>query len=539
VTRVYLFVYVFRELRYTGPVIRLGALFLAVAVLIPLAPLSAQAQTTEADVYVAQGVIDFDEKRYGDALGNFQHALQIEPDHVEALYYTGVVYMAQKQPDQAVRFLERARAKAPTDASVAFQLGLAYFAQQQYDKAQPLLEEVFRANPTQDSLGYYVGFMRYRNKDYRGAVNAFRAGRSSDPDIQQLSRFYTGLALAVLGLPGQATAEVEQAMSLAPSSALTGPAERLRDTLVAARQQERKLSAEVRFGVFYDDNVAVVPDPARSQAEPLVPILRHAKSHTFGELAGIRADYVWYRDESWESNIGYSFFTTYNNDLPSFNVMDHLASIGLTHKTAFGTMPAQIGANVAYDALYLRDKLFVQRNTWSIIGAVAESDMNLTQVFYRFQAKDFTNGKPKPEDRDAKNNMFGFLHLLRFQQDKHLFKFGFQQDYEDTDGRNYAYQGQRFQLGALVTLPWWAMRAKWDFDMHFRHYLFTNVFLPTTAPERFKRRDEELNNIFRLELPLPKNFTLAGEYQFTNNNSNLQVFHYNRNVLSLILSWSY
>jgi tetratricopeptide (TPR) repeat protein len=526
-------------MRYKNRVIRVLALILAVAVFLPMLPLAALAQTTEADVYVAQGVIDFDEKRYDDAMANFQKALEIEPDHVEALYYAGVVHMARRQPAEAVRFLERARAKASNDASVAYQLGLAYFAQQQYDKALPLLEEVFKANPIQDSLGYYVGFMRYRNKDYRGAVSAFRAGRSSDPEIQQLSRFYTGLAFAVLGLPAQASAEVEQAMSLAPSSALTGPAERLRDTLVAARKQERRLSAEVRFGVFYDDNVAVIPNPVGTSKESLVRTLRHPKSSSFGELAGLRADYVFYRDERWDATVGYSFFATYNNDLPSFNVMDHLGSLGVVHKTSVGTMPAQAGLTYAYDALFLAQDLFVQRHTVSLIGAIAEDDTNLTQFFFRFQDKNFEGGFPQPEDRDAKNYMFGFLHLFRFQQDKHLIKVGFQQDYEYTDGRNYTYQGRRLQAGAMVTLPWWALRAKWDFDVHFRNYTSTNLFLPTTRPVELRRRDEEINNVFRLELPLPRNLTLSGEYQLTHNKSNIQVFDYSRSVLSLILSWTY
>jgi tetratricopeptide (TPR) repeat protein len=340
-------------------VLRLRALALAEALLLLLNPTFAKAQTTEADVYVAQGIVDFDEKKYADALANFRKALEIEADHVEALYYIGVVHMAQRQPEQATRFLERARAKAPGDASVAYQLGLAYFALQQYDKAQPLLEEVFKSNATQDSLGYYVGFMRYRNKDYRGAVSALRAGRSSDPQIQQLSRFYTGLALAVLGLPAQASAEVEQAMSLAPTSSLTGPAERLRDTLVAARQQERRLSAEVRLGVYYDDNVAVIPNPARRQDEPLIRSLRHPKSQTSGELAGVRADYVWFRNENYDATVGYSFFATYNNDLPGFNVMDHLFSLGVTRKLSWDAMPAQVGLNYSYDVLNLRDRLFV------------------------------------------------------------------------------------------------------------------------------------------------------------------------------------
>jgi tetratricopeptide (TPR) repeat protein len=500
---------------------------------------AASAQTTEADVYVAQGVIDFDEKRYDEAMANFRKALEIEPDHVEALYYAGVVHMARRQPELAVPFLERARAKSPADTSVAYQLGLAYFAQQQYDRAQPLLEEVFRRSPTQDSLGYYVGFMRYRNKDYRGAVNAFRAGRSSDAEIQQLSRFYTGLALAVLGLPAQASAEVEQALSLAPTSALTGPAERLRDTLVAARTQERRLSAEVRFGVFYDDNVAVIPNPTGTSKEPLVRALRRPGSSSSGELAGVRADYVFYRDERWDATVGYSFFATYNNELPSFNVMDHLGSLGIVYKAALGTMPAQVGLSYAYDALFLNQDLFVQRHTVPLIGAVAADDINLTQVFIRFQDKNFEAGAPAPEDRDARNYMLGFLHLFRFQQDKHLIKLGFQQDWEYTDGRNYSYQGQRVQAGAMVTLPWWALRVKWDFDVHFRSYKNTNVFLPTTRPEEIRRRDEELNNVFRLELPLPRSLTLAGEYQLTHNRSNIKVFDYSRSVLSLILSWTY
>jgi hypothetical protein len=48
-----------------------------------------------------------------------------------------------------------------------------------------------------------------------------------------------------------------------------------------------------------------------------------------------------------------------------------------------------------------------------------------------------------------------------------------------------------------------------------------------------------VNNIVRFELPLPHSFTLAGEYQYTNNGSNLAVFDYTRNVVSLILSWVY
>ncbi len=555
-------------------------------------PTAALAQTTEADVYVAQAILDFDDKKYQDALANLQEALKREPDHVEALYYMGVVRMALRQPEQAVTFLRRAQAKSPQDTSIAFQLGLAHFAQQQYDQAEPLFERVFRADPAIEGLGYYVGFIRYRKKDYRGALEAFRRGRTTDAQLQQLTRFYTGLSLAVLGLPAQASAEVEQALKLAPGSPLTGPAERLRDTIKTAAQAGRRLSASVSLGFFYDDNVIVRPGPAASK-EPLVPILRDKKYDSTGENASARFDYTWLRGplfgwvpregDSFESSFGYSFFGSYNNDLPSFNVTDHMVNGTFAYKTALPApaffplpnMPAQFALSYAWDMLYLDDTEFLRRNSATLSGVVVEKDPgsaetfrdalrnmgHLTQGFFRFQNKEFFESNPLPIDeefRDANNYTWGVLHLLRFAGDKHLVKAGYQFDWEDAQGRNYRYHGHRLLAGVQYTLPLPALvrkgpfatsdlRLSYDFDAHLRDYYHKNSVLPSTNPGSKWRQDEELNNTVRAEVPFngPTVFgeatkmSLAASYQNTLAYSNIAVFNYTRNVYSLTLTWSY
>lgn len=523
------------------------AAFLGVLLLAPPLVPHARAQSTEADVFVGQAIVDFDDKRYDAALANLRRALQIEPDHVEALYYTGVVHMAQRRPAQAVPFLERARAKSPTDPSIAFQLGLAHFAQEQYDRAEPLLEEVFRQQPTLDGLGYYVGFIRYRKKDYRGALRAFRAGRASDPEIQQLTRVYTGLALAAVGLPGQAAAEVEQALRLAPGSAVTGPAERLRDAVVAARDRERRFSGELRVGVFFDDNVRVLPNPVERgdpAADPTVSTIRsqsRKSRDSIGEIFAARAEYVWWRTPDWESAVGYSFFLSYYNDVPSFNIVDHLATGTLVHKNAIEAMPLQIGVQYAYDALFLGGPEFVQRHTATLFGAIAQSDQHLSQVLGRYQHKDFNDPRDtvEREVRDAHNWMTGFQHFLRFVEDRHFLRLGYQFDYEDADGKNYAYRGHRLLTGAQYTLPWGSVRLKYDLDLHIRRYGYTNSLLPSNDPGRERRQDEEVTHTVRVEVPLGYNLTLVGEYLKTENRSSLEVFDYNRNVTSLTLVWSY
>jgi len=501
---------------------------------------TAAAQPTPADVYVEQAVLDFDEKRYEQALDNLRRALEAESEHREALYYSGVVHMARGRPEQAIAFLERALAQAGNNLPIMLQLGLAHFARQDYDRAQPLLERVFRADRTLDGLGYYVGFLRYRSRDHRGALAAFRTGRVSNPELQQLTRLYTGLALAASGLPTQATAELQEAVRLSPASPVTGSVERLRDTIVAARQQERRLAIDLRLGGFYDDNVAVVPDGDRSV--PATRLLRGAKHESTGELLGARVDYVWLREGAFDATVGYSFFGTYNNDLPSFNVTDHLGTLGGSYRTALDTMPLQLTAQYAFDILFLDDDELVRRHSATLAGALVESARHLTQVYGRYQRKDFNEEPPRPvqrDIRDANNYMGGFLHLLRFADDRHFLKAGYQLDYEDTEGANFEYLGHRVLLGAQYTLPWASIRLKYDFDVHIRGYSNTNTVAALTGEGSKRRHDEEFTNIFRIEVPLPAGFTVSGEYQSSINQSNVAVFDYSRNVVSLTLSWTY
>ena len=521
--------------------------------LLPGAVAPAAAQQSEADVFVAQAILAYDARQYDEALGLLKEALAQDPKNVEALYYTGLVLMAQQKTEQAVEALEKARALAPRDLSILFLLGVAHFALERYDQAEGPLTQVLNDRPQTEGVGYYVGLIRYRKKDYQGALKAFRAETSKNPNIQQLVRFYSGLTLAILGLPEQAVAEVDAALRLQTGSALTGPAERIRDTLAAAREAERRFHADVRVGFLYDSNLPVEPQPSH---DPTAESLRHRKRSSPGELAAVRLEYAWLRTGPWESTVSYSFFQTYNNRLTDFNVQNHLVAGALSYRAAIGPMPYQVGAQYSYDYLSLGGDDFLQRHTATMFGTLVENQTNLTTVLARFQDKDFfaTRGQLADEDRDARNWMVGLTHVFRFAQDKHYVRVGYQFDYENTEGRNYAYAGNRFLAGGQYTLPWGSTRLKYDFDLHQRHYLHANSLLPVVNPGTREREDLEQNHIFRIEQVLARNvgptsigcaptapcpLTLAAEYQRTIADSNLPVYSFNRNVWSLTLSWQY
>ena len=528
-------------------------LCLANAWLLAGAPAPAVAQQSEADVFVAQAILAYDARKYDEALALLKDALALDPKNVEALYYSGLVLMAQQKTEQAVEVLEKARALAPRDLSILFLLGVAYFALERYDQAEGPLTPVFNERPQTEGIGYYVGLIRYRKKDYQGALKAFRAETSKNPNIQQLVRFYSGLTLAILGLPEQAVAEVDAALRLQTGSALTGPAERIRDSLASARDSERRFHADVRLGFLYDSNVAVVPQPSH---DPTAESIRRRKTATSGEIAALRLEYAWLRTGPWESTVTYSFFQTYNNRLPDFNVQNHLVAGALSYRAAIGSMPFQVGTQYSWDYLSLGNDDFLQRHTATVFGTLVENQGNLTTVLGRFQNKDFyaSPGQLLDEDRDARNWMIGLTHVFRFAQDKHYIRVGYQFDYEKADGRNFTYAGNRFLAGGQYTLPWGSTRLKYDFDLHQRHYLHANTLLPVVNPGTREREDFEQNHVVRVEQVLAANIgpasigcaptapcplTLAAEYQRTVADSNLAVYSYNRNVWSLTLSWQY
>ena len=517
----------------------------AIFLLLVLWVAPAYAQETEGDVYIAQAILDYDSKRYPEALGLLNEALKLDPDNLNGLYYTGLIHLAMKKPDLAVEYLEKASRKSPRDLFIRMQLGVAYFTLEQYDKAAPLLSDVFAEQPRLENVGYYVGFMRYRQKDYQSALAAFKTGASTDPTIRQLTRFYAGLTLGILGLPEQAAREVEEALKILPGSALTGPAERIRDTVVKAREREQRLKAEVRLGAFYDDNISVNP---QFSSDPLVQSLRNTPDRgggrSTGEIASVRTDYSWFRSGPWEATATYGLFHSQPNNPGLFRsgkIQSHLGGLAGFYRGTLGAMPYQLGTQYTYDYLLLNDAAFLERHTATLFGTLVEDPGNLTTVVGRLQAKNFLLDATTPpqDNRNAHNWMLGPTHVFRFAGDQHIIRVGYQFDIEDAAGTNFSYKGHRLLTGGQYTLPWGETRLRYDYEIHFRDYRHANLFLPTTSPNTMTRTDTEQLHVFRIEKPLPNNLTLSTEYQGTFSNSNIEVFNFHRNVFSVILTWTY
>ncbi len=435
-------------------VIRAIAILLVVFLLFPPWLVAVSAQQAEAEILLAQATVAYEEARYEKARALLERAKTLDPQNARVFYYAGLTLLALKQPALAVAQLTIAHELRPNDLFIRFQLGVAYFALESYDRAAPLLFEVFDEQPQLDGLGFYVGFLRYRAKAYDAALKAFDVGQTADTEMQQLTRFYRGLTLGVLGLPDQALVELEEILKSEAVSPVTSGAIRLRDTLSAGRvkqEEAKRFHFQVSLGGVYDDNVAVNPDSSNNS---LARQLRERSTNSPGLLASMLAEYAWLRQGPWESRVRYSFFQTLNTEgnLSRFNIQDHLGGINGFYRGIVAQLPYQLALDYTFDYLFLDQAAFLTRHTPTasvtvvppafkvpVLGDVG----NLTSVLVRYQVKEFLRevGDDDPrfqsDIRDALNIMTGVTHAFRFAQDQHLVRIGYQYDNENAEGTNF------------------------------------------------------------------------------------------------------
>ena len=522
----------------------------------------AETPQAEADVLTAQGVLAYDDQRYDQASALFQQALTHEPKHPRALYYSGLTNLALKQPAAAVTTLEAARQAQPDDPAIGYQLGVAYFTAGRYDEAAPLLEQAFKSDPASENLGYYVGLGRYRQKNYKEAVNAFNANQSSDMNVQQLSRFYRGLALGVLGLPEQATVELRQLEATGSNLPFTGQALQIQQA-IAARQrvdEPKRLRLQVSVGGFYSDNVAINPRNSGSTADAttndILRVLHGRKTTAPGFLGAVNASYSFLRHGPFEAMVNYSFLQTlnFNEGLSAFNIQSHLPGIGAFYRGTLANLPFQLTAQYTYGYIFLKDTGFTSAHSPTGTASIVPPSFtlpllgrvdNLTSAITRWQKKDFfrepvaVDPRFAGEQRDAYNLMFGFAHAFRFAQDRHLIRFGYQWDNESTAGAAFSYKGHRGQAGVQTTLPVGGLIARYDYDIHFRDYKNSQPLFRDFSGQLSARVDTQQTHSAQLIYPITDHWSVTAQYQHVFNKSNVPLYDYEQNVWTGLVTWTY
>ena len=481
-----------------------------------------QAQETAYQSLIS-GMENYRDGNYQKALKDFFEAEKLFPQDPDIPFYIGLTYLELNQREKAIAYFQKALKLNPRYLDARFQLGMGLIQEGKFKQALSHLRKVFKQQPDKENLGYFLGYSYFNLGNFRKALHYFERNRTQDREIEQLNLYYSGLAKTYLGRVEEAEELYQRVIEIAPLSPLAQPSKQL----LAIRPivpEEKRLSFELTTRFQYDDNLILVPTTN-------VYRLRERDRETFIKLLYLRGEYSFLRTPYSQFLASYGFYQTICFALRDNDVQNHILSLDWLYSDRKETFPHKsFRFTYSYDHLLLDYNSFLYRHTLRPI-LIIETPRNVTLLQYTFQDKTF---KEKPlfrEDRrDAQNHEIGFVHFLRFSEGRHFLKAGYFYDREFAQGDNWDYQGNRGIIGFQYTLPK-DIRLNLDYNYKNVGYEDENIFFDK------HRKDIARDLTLGLSKDIGENKTISLEYTRTINSSNIALYDYEKNLVSVGMDW--
>ncbi len=124
-----------------------------------------------ASVYMALGDAYYLANDGGNAVNNYDLALQYDPSLFNANSRIGYVWISAKKYAEAAAAFQKALAVDPNYAPALKGLSQVYFWTGQYDKAKTTYEQYMKVGDVNDDDRYFYGTILFLGKDYQGTQN--------------------------------------------------------------------------------------------------------------------------------------------------------------------------------------------------------------------------------------------------------------------------------------------------------------------------------------------------------------------------------
>src|SRR5581483_6039683 len=140
------------------------------------------------------GILATRDSRIDEAVGYFQHALALNPDHLIALNNLGNAFRELQQWDKARETLEHAITVGPEDAEANYNLGMVYAQADDNSKAEQLLKKALHSRPDYPEALNNLGILYVRTQRVDDAVSLFQQCMTIAPEFDKaylsLARVY-------------------------------------------------------------------------------------------------------------------------------------------------------------------------------------------------------------------------------------------------------------------------------------------------------------------------------------------------------------
>ena len=495
--------------------------------------------TETYDLSLSKGLIEFGKGRYEKAVQQFERAVEAKPDDFDARDYLGQALLRLKKHEEALKIFQQLVEANPSSGRALLGLGIAQTSLGQYEDALNSLKVAERIMPDNALVYYYQGLVYHQLKAFNQMPALFSRAMALSPDLTPSARYYTGVAYYQRGLLEEAQKEFREAIAGGePESELARSAREFLEYKSEPPKEPRKWDLNLSISEQYDTNVVLLP----IGTQPPGGQTGISRKDDFRTAFYARGEYRPIQTKDWTAGATYGFYQSLHRTLNVFNVEDHSPSLFVTRQ--IGAVQARF--QYIFDYVKVGQAPYLIANALQPIVTIAEEGNKFTQFQFRYQNKDFQHGRFTTNSaRDGKNWLAGVTQYVYFAEGTGHYRVGYTFDTDRTGGgspsiatpgdqtnADWAYKAHR--ISASVSLPpMLTITPSVAADYYRQNYDNPNSFSATGTT---RRRDNILFFTGTLGRDLTDSISIALEYNYTRDDSNVQAFNYTRSIYSLTLS---
>ena len=478
---------------------------------------AADAQYERAAHLLREGQIE-------EALSEIEEARSIAPESPRILRLYARVLVLTGQPDRAAAVLEQLGEVAPPGTNYDYSIAVETYRAGDWERARERLLAVASDAPEPGLVYLYLGATEQELGDLDAAEQALARALAIDPSLAGSVAYRRGILALQRADYDDAMLQFEIVLEQLPDTPVANSAREYLDQL--ARLTPRPWDLFVRAGMGYDSNInlANTDDSFVSSGKKGWRALTSAGgSYQFG-------------DERLGLQLGQTVYGHFYTNGSSF---DQQATLTWAWANAAVTDTVEVDVRYGFEFAWADWRRYRSSNnvepglTWAITPALA------ARASFRFEDRTYYLTPATPGfNRDGHVEYIGtdLFYALPSPNPiaENWLRLGYRHRREDTTGDQFNSKGNQPLLTLAMGLPW-QIQSIIDARVEWRDYEAISPFQPTAG----RRKDRIATVRAGLERLIGPQTSLEVAYRFTDRDSNVNFFVYERHEVSFLATYRY
>ena len=466
----------------------------------------------------------FQHENYEEALTLFKALRTEQPQSSEVAYYLGMSYKRLQDFLAAQPHLESAVALEPVVKNAYLELIDLLYQCEKFDEAKKWIAVAEKESVNPAQTAFFKGLVLLKEgKDPQGAINSLEEAEKLNSSLAQTVKYQKGLAYVQLNKFKEAKGLFREIIAKDPTTDLAKFANEYISAITRRQETLKPFRGSIGYAVQYDDNVVFRPND-----DTLTTSI--SEEDDWAHVYTAKGEYKFKIKENLSLKAGLSFYGLKHNKIGFYDIM----SYDLPIQPTIYFKKAAIAFPVHYNYISVNERKYLGTVGLGNLNTLMLGKKQMAQLQLQYNIKDYQWAVTDPaEVKKGHEYLWALGWFYFFTKDREgLFNVRFAMNYDNAEGDNWKYHGNRLTFSSVVPL---AKKLKWNFVADY----FLQNFCKENSIYNKGRHDDVYTVLNLLAYEVFENTEVQLQHSFVYDGASIGEYKYKKNTYSAGLKYRF